>query len=560
MKKILWSMKCLSPAIVVLLMAAGCAGLNIKIDGRSMTSGSDQKASMAEDGSPAVDPSEVRQESFTLDKTAPNPVEVSQVGGPAGTRTQDLVGNQYGCHGVVVDEPAVVFDAPQDLENIKITAYQPAFWFLAVHAESGRFFCKELKKTSKNLTLQPKLLEAGKWKIYIGGRRGAKSVHTSIRFEDRSRPLDPLWSNDIETHHLATAPSKPIASSGITRDKRKRARRRLQRPCARQYFGEEPEYYIEVERPIADLALTVASSKEVNVLLRGPITADYRNISHRCIKHGSNELRKLEMGKYAVFVGTPEEKTTATWSTIWTDRDEDIDPLYQVEDVPSSLGVNERLIPAFFPFLNTKEPSRVEPQLLALVKRAPRQLFVFPQFDLDKASASTVGSLNEEPIYPKKNEPLLRLNNSWVMGADGAYYRVESKYLTPEPDGAIALPNTVRNNKTHDRNLLVFSKADKRAQKKFVATRRKYEDCARRVWAPYAREYDALKDTYNRSAAENERMYQLEETAEGKVERKCGTTPRRAMSIYKGQLLENRAQRRAKALGENNQRLRELWD
>ncbi len=489
----------------------------------------------------------------------PNPLVIRGQSHPRPLSLRRNFGTASRCSGWVAREPDAVIVLPRGLPRARFTfsGGGEGFGDVYIQLPDRKYYCGQRKVT---LDSWP----AGRLGIYF--RRQTmwrnKVGPFTITVEDLSRPRTSTWSARVKTIVLPKKLSKPRIFSGATGDDLQLSRNHRDYSCQNLVVATEPIALLKVDRPRDDLMYALTSSGRVALQIIGPITKSRRGMRERCRVGAHGKIGRLEPGVYALKVGQRAKKrgvAAVGYTLLFRTEHTRMNP-FAVAAVPAGLPVRARMVSRHYPQLD-KDFWRSNERLQRLFASAPKELFVFPTFDLDKASAKQVGSQTRRPIYPRKNEPMLLFANRWIVGADGATFSVQKySYLATSPTGPIALPRAPRNLELSSsdaiKQLGAKDQAAYKAHRRRMAAEKR---CVDRVWSPTNRTIAALRQrAWSRWRAK--RIASLKDRAGSKAFRVCGTARlRRNWAQLQKRLLRTRRARRARRLKALRARLMRLF-
>ncbi len=381
----------------------------------------------------------------------------------------------------------------------------------------------------------------------------------TIHVEDLSRPRTMGLKPGTKAIHLAKHLPKPKLFFGKT-EVGGQALHRGHRSalCRRLIVPVQPAFLLKIGQPRDDLFYHLKSFGPVVVQVLGPMNKTGRNIPSTCLGRGEGKLHKLEPGVYSFKFGA--KRGVVKYSFLFRTAKTKLSPLRPSIHIPTQLPLRQRMVTQHYPQLS-KKFLRSTKTLQGLFGSAPKGLYLFPSFNLDKASAKPIPSQHETVAYPKKNEPLLLFANRWVVATDGSVFEVSRySYLVTRPDGPISLPRAPRNSE------LSFSAAlrnrgpeDERAIGALNRAARKEERCVERVRAPFHRRVKSLEQRAW-SRGRDKRIQALKEQANTKAFRACGTEGLvKKREQLRQRLITTQTKRRAARLKKLRPRLQHLF-
>ncbi|MCA9519043.1 MAG: hypothetical protein KC635_29110, partial [Myxococcales bacterium] len=230
-----------------------------------------------------------------------------------------------------------------------------------------------------------------------------------------------------------------------------------------------PDVLLDVARPMTDVWYRATTNPALRVVLEGPFGDDGREVeaeyTWRCLAGGDQPraaFPRLEMGRYRVYFAFPDKAESDDVAFVLGTEKSPERPLERLREPAASLAVTDKRLLPYYPMLPMDSNAWLRLEDLhpderqALFLDAPRSLFAYPKFDLDKATAQLSGidprkleELGVEIAWPKTDEPLLvvRQDRDRVVAltADATVVVVEAKYLVAAPAGAPVVPTEMRN-------------------------------------------------------------------------------------------------------------------
>lgn len=365
---------------------------------------------------------------------------------------------------------------------------------------------------------------AGALTVFVGGRKD-ESYSYELRVEDEDRPLDIPWKNTVKATEIAELPKDPIV---ITQTTAKETGHKGTR-CGDSFFRETPDVVISLKRPLGDMSIDVRSAKAIDVQLVGPLNDTGRKLPIHCGSDGRIGIQRMEPGLYGLRIGTAASGDEVLHHVVIRGKDTTRNPALPPSKFPDAIALEESVVTWHYPQLTLSDMEANEAVREAVFLSAPKAMFVFPKFNMDKSVAEAVGYSRDSkapaPEYPKENEPLLLLaRNGLVVATDGSVFRVSMKDLQADPGGAVVLPAAPRNKEISFDEALRFKGP---------------EDAG--AVAAWNRAEGAIDDCSDRTRYYSKARYQA----------LCGGLERAAdaskQSLYKG-LVRNRTTRRTKSL------------
>jgi hypothetical protein len=374
---------------------------------------------------------------------APNPTVV-------GTFSTKAVANVYEqphgvsrCSGHVGDQATAVIKLTSAMKNTRISA--PGARLIVAELGNKQYTCDEGSSGSPPSVMLDEW-PAGDVTIFVGGRKDETYTY-ELRVEDEKRPIDVAWKNNKATE-INEVPKDAIVLTQTTPGAAGRKGSR----CGDAYFRDVPDVVFSLKRPLGDMSIEVRSPKGVDVELVGPLNDTGRNLPVNCGNDNRIQYNRMEAGIYGLRVGTATSGEESLFHVVVRSKDTARNPTAAPSKFADKIALEESVVMWHYPQL-TQQDMDNDANREAIFLSAPKELFVFPKFNMDKSVAEIVGSGGSSreknapaPEYPKENEPLLLLNKSGlVMAADGAVFRVNMKDIQADPGGAIVLPAAPRN-------------------------------------------------------------------------------------------------------------------
>lgn len=508
-------------------------------------------------------PSSVTTPAYTLTRSfKPNPIRIKGITGMPNLSLERHFGTSYNmCRGYVSQKADVILNLPRGLPKARLVLKGGSV--IHIRLPNGRYACNSHGYPRNTILMDN--WPAGRLEVRVGTYHNMYSRTRPLGFtltlEDLSRPRDLNWSKTIPTLSLAPLLVKPIIWTASTQAVAGSRLRYSSSSCSRYHFRHQPDFMIKVDQPITDIHYNLASHKDIMLLLLGPLTADRRNVPQTCMYQGHSTFRRLEPGIYGVKIGTRPNETSIPYTMVLRTRNTPLDPLEVVRNIPKRLSTWERNLYHFFPQLKKGQLYGNRALAQAIFAKAPKNLFVFPAFDFDKASASPLPSDYQHKEYPKKNEPMLVFGRGWVMGADGSAFRVQNTtYLRLRPDGPVAIPRSARNVfQTYGSAFANQGPEDAKAIKAYLNTIKRHRKCVDRVWRPFDRQINSIRSR-RLTLWGLRRIRILKNRAESRAYNVCGTGRLAKMKtkLHK-RLIETRTRRRNALLAKLRPHLTSLF-
>lgn len=514
-------------------------------------------------GTPASGTPVRRTPTITLKRTfSPNPIEIKGVTGMPNLSLERHFGTKYrNCRGYVSRQPDLVLYLPRGLPKTRLV--MKGGGVIHIRLPNRRYVCNSHGYPRNTILMNQ--WPAGRLEVRVGTYhkryRRTRPLNFTLTLEDLSRPRNLGWNKTLAKLPVTQQMARPIVfTSNTTAAQGKRLWRSFS-SCSRHYFRHQPDFLIKAERPIVSLYYNLASHKDVMFLLVGPLTKDGRRIPRRCLYQGHSRINRLEPGVYGVKIGTKRGHTKVPYTLLIRTRNTQLKPLELVRNVPTQLSLWQRRLYNFYPQIRKGALYRHRRLAQAVFANAPKQLFVFPAFDFDKASASQLPSNYKNTEYPKKNEPMLVIGRGWVVGADGSAWRVSrDSYLRLSPDGPVAIPERARNlYQRYSSALANRGPEDARAIKAYERAVKRNSKCIDRVWRPVERRIDRIRSR-RPTLWRLRKIRILKDRAEARAYRSCGTKRLGKMKerLHK-RMMRTRTARRTALLARLRPRLLKLF-
>ena len=396
------------------------------------------------------------------------------------------------CSGWVATGPAVVLDLATAMQNTRISARGARL--LVAEFGDRKYVCDDGENPVVSLSPE---WPAGPIKLFVGGRKG-ESYNYELRVEDDKRPIDILWKTKVKTVDIAELPKDPLIITDVT-PKATGAKG----GCGSSFFREMPDIGFQLKRPLGDMVVEVRSSKPIDVQIVGPLNETGRNMPTFCGSDDRVSWSRMEAGLYGVRVGTKESGAEVLYHIVVRSKDTTKNPTAVPSKFVDDAAVDESVVTWHYPQLNTYDLETSDANRESIFLSAPKMLFVFPKFNMDKSVAEILGGANlrnagdknPAPLeYPKENEPLLLLNNNgYVMAADGSLFRVNMKDLQADPSGAISVPAAPRNlAMSYEEAVRRQGPEDKKAYDAMLAADKAADDCDERARASWEGTYKTM--------------------------------------------------------------------
>ncbi|MBK8251404.1 MAG: hypothetical protein IPK82_01885 [Polyangiaceae bacterium] len=374
---------------------------------------------------------------------APNPTLV----GTFSTKAEvSISGQPHGasnCSGYVGESASAVIKFTSAMKRTRISA--PGARLILAEFGDKKYVCRDVYGgETPSVMLDPEW-PTGDVAIYVGGQKD-QTYNYEIRVEDEQRPLDIAWKSN-KAVELNEVPKDPVV---ITQTTPTTAGTKSGH-CGNSFYRDTPDVVFSLKRPLGDMSIEVRSAKPVDIELIGPLNEDGRNLPRKCGSDDRITFSRMEAGIYGLRIGTEKSGEEALYHVIVRGKETTRNPIMVPSKFSDKIGLEQSVITWHYPQLLQQDMETSDANREAIFMSAPKELFVFPKFNMDKSVAEVIGGSNNAkgapaPEYPKENEPLLMINrNGWVMGIDGAIYRVNMKDLQADPSGAVAIPAAPRN-------------------------------------------------------------------------------------------------------------------
>ncbi|MBA2661085.1 MAG: hypothetical protein H0U74_02225 [Bradymonadaceae bacterium] len=506
---------------------------------------------------------------------AANPAHFGQFKG----RTDLLLRRDYGinrntCDGYIARRPAMVVDAPNGYEHLKITAHGDVD-VLFVEFSNREYLCTIRRPGGQDPAIETRNWPKGPYRIYVGHREQLKEIDYSLTFENLSKPITVDWLDaSLPTITIDSDMSKPsfVPVNLAGEPNADRDAQHGDHSCA-SHSGPmkyllTPDVRLDV-RQQAVVTLGIRANAPAMMTLIGPVPSDRRNIPVQCLPSW-NESLDLAPGTYFVRVGVDPDKAPSTLNFFAHGAAAGLDPLATFPNVPEGRPVAERMLTLHYPFLKTNDlltDDRIRQQLFV---NAPSSLYVVARENLGSNSPATVFLGSPVPgdhilddgrafEFPVKDELLLMLNEeNLVLAADGSLFVIDSKHLKPAQQAdAIALPPAARNSQSYFRHAMTLAGTDDQGRIEQHAQRHdRYKQCADGIMVRIQPQIETL----NKDAAANrDQIERITTEAEQRAQRNCGLVrlEEEDRRMWR-QLEDSRTRRRTDALQQVRARLADL--
>lgn len=490
----------------------------------------------------------------------PNPIIVSGLAGEAAVNT-DKHGVRNGCNGYVGDDPAVVLDMEQESGDIEVSA--PGGGVLLAEI-GGKYWCDSASSIGQVPRIKADKLPAGKIKIFVGELNKGTKIKFSVRVEDTKRAIDLAWKDKVKPVVLNEDLKQPIivtqttpTTKGVKDDRSFR--------CGKGFTRETPDFAFELKRPLTDLQLDFRSShaSQMDLVILGPIPEDGRNLPSRCIENVPQSFGRMEPGLYVARVSPEENGAAWLYHLVLTSKGTPREPKTLPTKFADNVPFEERVVTGHFPLLTVDDVHDSDATREWLFVNAPKQLFVYPKYDLDDKVARVYGAARRggyttssfhpkapAEVFPKANEPLLLLSRGQVLAADGSIFNVEMKDLTDKPSGALALPSASRNpHLTWDHALYAHAPEDDKLVAAYEKANKDLDACEDRVWNPAEKQIDAIRARPWWQQSEGQ-IQQIKDATSAAFDRTCKPDALKQKQLDTwAALMKSRSARRDAALG-----------
>ena len=480
----------------------------------------------------------------------PNPTGVPIKAGPREAEISDFhfgmqssrSSNGYCDKGSVTSwEPAAAFDLKNPPEKLKASVKNGS---IMVVNEKGGAWCGRTHTFDGGWG-------AGVWRFFVLDGKAGDELR--LEFWDPETPAPPV-DRSVATTKVSTKFKKPIVIAGTVQTE-------LTPPwfherdqgCWRggRSWARKPDAMIEFERPLVGISLhRTWSHDDYQVRLYGPLDLEgFEPKDVFCDLDGKS--RRVE-GTYAVYVGGRKDSAGKPFRLYLMGPAVPKEPLRVMSEYGPEEKVRDRYLGLHMPGLETRATpsSALHLRLFAEVKS---DLFVYPKFDLDEATARIHSSGVTRVFYPKKNEPMLVTGTKigsparywelrregrltppkkiYVRTIDGVTLLVEERYLLTAPDGRAAPPSKWRMEDPKDlrdsRRIGMAGPEDEKMLTRFRKLEEKSDKCWNAYWdrhysgldSPAGYDWDIVEVT--RIGGKVVRAESLTERATKKTNRVC---------------------------------------
>lgn len=376
---------------------------------------------------------------------SPNPTVIGSFSTKAEANVYEQPHGVSRCSGYVGEQATAVLKLTSPMKNTRISA--PGARLIVAELANRQYTCDEESYGDGAPSVMLDEWPAGEITIFVGGKKD-ETYNYQLKVEDEKRPLDIPWKDNKSTE-IAEVPKDPII---MTQTTPAAAGQRGGR-CGDGYYHDAPDLVFSLKRPLGDMSIEVRSAKPIDVQLVGPLNDTGRNLPVHCGNDNRIGFNRMEAGIYGLKIGTDKPGDESLFHVVIRSKDTSRNPTLAPSKFADKIALEESVVMWHYPQLTQQDMETSDANREAIFLSAPKELFVFPKFNMDKSVAEVVGAGSGSkdknapaPEYPKENEPLLLLNkNGLVVGADGAVFRVNMKDLQADPTGAVVLPAAPRN-------------------------------------------------------------------------------------------------------------------
>lgn len=429
---------------------------------------------------------------------SPNPAVLGTFSAKAEVNVRDQPHGVSNCSGYVGAEPAAVLEFTSAMKNTRISA--PGAQLLLAELGDRKYICKEGGYGGG----VPSVMLDPEWpstpiKLFVGGRKG-ETYNYELRVEDEKRPIDILWKSKVKTQELAEVPKEPIVITDTTP-----STAGVKGRCGQSYYRDTPDIAFVLKRPLGDMSVEVRSAQPIDVQFVGPLNDTGRNIPTSCMSDDRMSWNRMEAGMYGLRIGTKEPGAQVLYHIVVKNKDSVRNPTLPPSKFVDAATVDESVITWHYPQLTESDLTASDANRESIFLSAPKALFVFPKFNMDKSVADIIGGGGQSkdknapaPEYPKENEPLLLINrNGHVMAADGVMFRVNMKDLQADPGGAVVIPSAPRNlTMSFDEALRRRGPEDKKAYDAWDKAGKDVDACDARVRSSFEGTFQSMCTGY----------------------------------------------------------------
>ncbi|MFU8807213.1 MAG: hypothetical protein ACNA8W_25615, partial [Bradymonadaceae bacterium] len=385
-----------------------------------------EEATQAEpEGEPAINIRPGQTVSFH-DGTIPNPARL----GPYSDSVDWLLRRNYtvdrrNCDGFVSKRPTAVFDAPNGIQHLRISADGNA-QVLFVELPGRDHRCAVIPSATGALTLEGRNWPPGQYRIHVGGPTRLEPVNYHLTLEDMTQAVTVDWLS-------GTPPTLQVDGSMATPRFVRQSFDADVAPDRKAEHGDSschgnadfvyplmPDIKLDVTQA-AKVQFGARSDVDGRLNLLGPVPEDQRNIPTRCLA-GLNEELELAPGNYYLRFGVAPDAEPHFLDVFAHAPGARLDPITRGDgEVPAGLPVNARQLDKFYPFMTTESLVTSDALRHEVFTTAPPQLFVAAGSDLSATSPASLylgqrpeqSSLRDPSVeteFPRQNEPLLLVN------------------------------------------------------------------------------------------------------------------------------------------------------
>lgn len=395
----------------------------------------------------------------------------------------------------------------------------------------------------------------GKYSVHPVARSGGKKgVDFTVEFYDPAHRA--VWSNKVQTLSISKKLDKPLFVDVTLKPGRIKLREdHSGYQCEKLPLPLEPDLAITLERPIAGLTVRPLYTKSpVGLRVQEPDAGKsagrkYCSSYQRTVVAGGYSpswesaaeyhFQNQAEGRFGFSLGSDNPDESHKVTLMIFDASTKFDPLAAL--TPSgALPLEERILERYYPQLDTRELNLYKHAQLVthstLFASAPKELFVYAKLDLDKEIARLLtGHVDEASSYPKKDEPLLLLSMdqtyATVLTADAVRYQVKATHVLPEPSGPVAkltAPRALKKDVRYGDLVSMAPPTAKTITASYDAAYAKYQSCADRAWAPYAKKLNGATWTVSYSDGSSTRVespaaQKIRDDGDRAIDKACGT-------------------------------------
>lgn len=527
---------------------------------------------------------------FLADHNGPNPVGVQGIR----TRADRYIPRHFAdvagdCKGFVARAPALTVEADSGLADAEVRVEGQAEILMIEGPQATHCLMGDDAKHVTFADSQP-----GRYRFYAGHREYHARFEYSLIFEDMTQAITLPWRDDEEIIHVdAPGQDQPLIQESLPLSRQGQHQTAAITPdsaCLPDGFvaAHQPSARMTIEEA-NDYGLSILSDQDLRVLLVGPVSDDSRDLPTQCLSPHTGP-RPWAAGEYFVFPALAGDERPDMMELITYTPEGDADPAYLATEPAADLPVAQRSLTKHYPLLTAPRIWSSDNLRQRLSAEAPQELLVGLNADAENARIFLPHSqLSPQPQWaprsgerPRAFEVGLviatgdalfddgaggddgsdqeRPPQALFLSADGLIYSLDADLLVAAEDlDEVTIPDDPRSERLlRDQALLLATSDDRELAAQYQELTDDYDRCIDGFYDAYQDEFNALRDDGENAEF---RRHALIDVLEPQARQECDDDQVQQQIAQITESLKNaRMTRRQQALGQQRQRLIELFD